>query len=248
MKAYTAFMASRAFVLAPVLLALALPAAAEVRVQVTGTSVELAATAAPLAEVLDRLSRQTGMKVVYEGPAPRQLVTLTLRGRTPAQTVLALLEGQGVNFALVTDPSGASVRTLLVTGSASSSGGGAPARTAGRAPSRSPFGVPPGAAPDAEPPFEEGQEEPADEPVNSGVPPGVEGVEQPPAPPEGNAPVMVGQPTSNPPAVVNQGPVAPPQQFPVSPFAPRPIAPVPATPAAPVPNPAPVPPGQSPPQ
>ena len=81
-----------------------LPATAEVRVRVAGGTVDLTATAAPLAEVLDRLARQTGMKVVYEGAAPRQLVTVSLHGRTPAETVLAVLEGLGVNFALVADP------------------------------------------------------------------------------------------------------------------------------------------------
>ena len=102
--------------------------------QVAGASVELAATAAPLAEVLDRLSRQTGMKVVYEGPAPRQLVTVTVRGRTPAQTVLAVLEGQGVNYALVTDADrrlgahAARHRSRLVLGQRRAGAGGGHAR------------------------------------------------------------------------------------------------------------------------
>ena len=222
---------------------LAGPAAAEVRVQMAGANVDLAATAAPLAEVLDRLSRQTGMKVVYEGAAPRQLVTVTLRGRTPAQTVLALLEGQGVNFALVTDPSGASVRTLLVAGAASSSSGSAPSRPAAPAPSRPPFGPPGG---DAEPPFDEGDEEAVEEPVSFGVPPGVEGAE-PSVPPEGNVAGAPVPPAPNAPPVY-QGPVAPAQQFPVSPFAPQPVAPASPPVAAPTPNPAPVVPGQTPPQ
>ena len=76
------------------------------------------ARAAPLQQVLDRLGRQIGMKVVYEGGSPRQLVTLSLQGRTPAETVLALLEGQGLNYALLGDPTGAGAQTLLVTGSA----------------------------------------------------------------------------------------------------------------------------------
>ena len=99
----------------------AAPATAEVAVRVSGGHVELTATAAPLAEVLDRLARQTGMKVVYEGAAPRQLVTLSLHGRTPTETVLAVFEGLGVNFALVADPSGSRVQTLVVAGTAASS-------------------------------------------------------------------------------------------------------------------------------
>ncbi len=102
-----------------VVLALAsAPAAAEVAVRVSGGHVDLTATAAPLADVLDRLARQTGMKVVYEGAAPRQLVTLSLHGRTPTETVLAVFEGLGVNFALVADPSGSRVQTLVVAGTA----------------------------------------------------------------------------------------------------------------------------------
>jgi hypothetical protein len=246
-------MAPRAGVASPLVFVavavLAAPAPAEVRVQVAGSSVDVAATAAPLAEVLDRLSRQTGMKVVYEGAAPRQLVTVTVRGRTPAQAVLAVLEGQGVNYALVTDPTGSSVRTLLVTGAASSSGGSAPARAVPAPANRSPFGLPPGAGADTEPPFEEGAEEQPEEPVSFGVPPGVEGIEQQQQPE-----LVPGQPGPNPPAGQNapgayQGPVAPPQRFPVSPFAPQPAAPSPVPPTAPVP----VPsqggaPGQAPPQ
>ena len=112
----------------------AAPATAEVVVRVSGGHVDLTATAAPLADVLDRLARQTGMKVVYEGPAPRQLVTLSLRGRTPTETVLSVFEGLGVNFALVADPSGSRVQTLVVAGTATASSSPSSA-AAGRAPS-----------------------------------------------------------------------------------------------------------------
>ena len=104
--------------LAPALLLwlLAGHAAAEVRLQARGAHLDLTATAAPLTDVLDRLARQVGMKVQYDGPAPRQLVTLTLRDRTPSEAVLAVLEGLGVNFALVWDPSGAQLQTLVIAG------------------------------------------------------------------------------------------------------------------------------------
>ena len=127
----------RAALPALVALALAVPGgarASEVRVQVTGGSVELAVTAAPVAEVLDRLARQTGMKVVYEGAAPRQLVTVSLKGRTPAEAVLSVLEGLGVNFALVADTTGARVQTLVVAGTASASAASSPSRPARPAP------------------------------------------------------------------------------------------------------------------
>lgn len=222
----------RAALPALVALVLAMPGearASEVRVQVTGGSVELAVTAAPVAEVLDRLARQTGMKVVYEGAAPRQLVTLVLKGRTPAQAVLAVLEGQGVNFALVTDATGANVRTLLVTGTAPSAGGGTirPAPT----PMRPPPATPPGSALDAEPAFQE-EDEPVDEPPVFGVPSGVEG-ETPPAPPEGGAPPGSAAPTA---PATNVPPAVQAPRFPVSPFAPQPTFPAPpaaTTPPAP---------------
>ena len=142
--AYTACMRFAAALVG--LAVVATPAAAKVAVRVSGGQVELTATAAPLADILDRLARQTGMKVVYEGPAPRQLVTLSLRGRTPTETVLALFEGLGLDFALVADPSGARVQTLVVAGTAAVSPAASSAANAGRSPGpaamRRPFGPP----------------------------------------------------------------------------------------------------------
>jgi hypothetical protein len=79
--------------------------------------VSLKVNAAPLSEVLDRLARLTGMKVVYDGVPPRALV----RGRqvenaTPAEAVADVLDGLGVSYALRLDASGAKVDTLLVLG------------------------------------------------------------------------------------------------------------------------------------
>ena len=154
----------------------AAPATAEVVVRVSGGHVDLTATAAPLAEVLDRLARQTGMKVVYEGAAPRQLVTLSLHGRTPTETVLAVFEGLGVNFALVADPSGSRVQTLVVAGTAASSSpsSAAAARASSPPTARRPFGPPPGASPETvDPAFEEADEEPTgDEEAFAGLPRG----------------------------------------------------------------------------
>jgi hypothetical protein len=159
------------------------PATAEVTVRVSGGQVDLTATAAPLAEVLDRLARQTGMKVVYEGPAPRQLVTVSLHGRTAAETVLAVFEGLGINYALVADATGANVQTLVVAGAsaatASSSSSATTARPAPRPSFRRPFGPPPGSSPDiAEPAFDEGDDEAElgglGEADLAGLPPGAE--------------------------------------------------------------------------
>ena len=233
-----------------VVLALAAaPATAEVAVRVSGGHVDLTATAAPLADVLDRLARQTGMKVVYEGPAPRQLVTLSLHGRTPTETVLSVFEGLGVNFALVADPSGSRVQTLVVAGTAtasSSPSSAAAGRPASPPTARRPFGPPPGASPETvDPAFEEGDEEPtADEEAFAGLPPGAE-VTDP-----GGAPMMPPDPTAREPRgpgprFRRRAPAIPAQPTPgfsPSPFMPQPqpFPPLPpAVPAAPAGSPPP---------
>jgi hypothetical protein len=94
---------------------------AAVDVKVSGQTVDVQASNAPLSEILDRLSRQTQMKVVYDGAPPRQTVTLDLRGRTFVEAVVAALEGQGVNYALAMDATGTRVETLLVSGTATTS-------------------------------------------------------------------------------------------------------------------------------
>jgi hypothetical protein len=157
---------------------------AEVTVHLAAGRVDVTANAAPLADVLDRLARQTGMKVVYEGPAPRQLVTVSLLGRSPAEAVHDLLEGQGLNYALLGDSAGTGVQTLLMTGQASSvassSGGSASAAAATAFKPRS--GVPP---PMSSPDGVEEVEEEADE-------------EPEPATPAPGAPNLEGLPGVNP--------------------------------------------------
>ena len=210
------------------------PAAAEVMVRVSGGHVDLAATAAPLAEVLDRLGRQTGMKVVYEGPAPRQLVTLSIQGRTPAETVLSVLEGLGVNFALVADPSGAGVQTLIVAGaSTATAAASSPAPSRMPAPPRRPFGLPPGSSPDTVDPGLEEEEE--DVPEDSGIPilpPGGEMAEPAAAPDAANVPGGVPGANAAPrlPANVPLPPPSPMPGFSASPFTPQP-QPFPVPPA-----------------
>lgn len=83
-----------------------------------GDRVSVRAVSAPVAEILERLARTTGMRVVYDGPVPRQVLTATLEGYAPAAAVLSVLEGLGLNYALVMDPSGARVDQLLILGAA----------------------------------------------------------------------------------------------------------------------------------
>jgi len=128
-------------------------AGAEINIRVVEGRVDLSTNAAPVADVLDRLSKQTGMKVLYEGSPPRQLVSVSLAGRTPAEAVVGLLEGLGLNYMLLGDPSGARVQTLMM-------GGAAPATPSARTASGSPSSRPaPGSSPDADE-AEEPEEEP----------------------------------------------------------------------------------------
>lgn len=77
--------------------------------------VSLKVTASPLSEVLDRLARQTGMKVVYDGAPPRTVVRYRqVDDVTPAEAVSNVLEGLGVSYALRLDATGTKVDTLLV--------------------------------------------------------------------------------------------------------------------------------------
>jgi hypothetical protein len=104
---------------------------ADTDVRRSGDKVEVHATAAPLTEVLDRVARQTGMKVAYDGPQPRARVSLNLPPLTPTQAVLSILEGQGLNFALRMDPTGTRIETLLlVAGSGTAAVAAAPPQRA----------------------------------------------------------------------------------------------------------------------
>ena len=224
------------WVLCLVWLGLLAPAArAEVDVRVSDERVDITATAAPLADVLDRLAGQIGMEIVYEGKPPRQRVTLALEGRSPAEAVQGILEGQGLNYALVADPSGRGVQTLLLAGPAGKGATLAPARpTAPRA--RRPI-MPPGAGPEAMDPDFAGMEEPfddsefmdeedlAEDPDLTGEPPpgypaGIPGAG---APPPGAGALLF--------------PGGQPQIYPASPFTPQPFSVPPAAPPAQTPEP-----------
>jgi hypothetical protein len=110
----------------------AAPSRGGVEVTVGERGLDVRAARAPLAEVLDGLARKTRMKVVYEGARPHALVTVELRERTPAQAVLGVLEGLGLNYALVMNAAGTEVETLIFPG-----GGGSAAAAPGRpSPSR----------------------------------------------------------------------------------------------------------------
>ncbi|MGE0456137.1 MAG: hypothetical protein AB7O37_22690 [Vicinamibacteria bacterium] len=91
---------------------------AQVELRQRGDRVDLVATGVPLSDLLQRLARETGMKVVYEGAPPRTLLTVSLLDRTPAEAVLGLFEGLGLNYAVSFDRSGTRIDTLLLAGAA----------------------------------------------------------------------------------------------------------------------------------
>jgi hypothetical protein len=218
-------------------------AGAEVMVRVSGDRVDVRATAAPLADVLDRLARQTGMAVVYEAPPPRQLVTIAFEGRSPTEAVLSLLEGQGLNYALVADPTGRRVATLVLSGTAGSGTLTAGTTTPPFARARRPFPVIPGAGPGAlDSRFSPPEPEPVEDAPflsddNAGdEPPGTDSPEE--SEPAASAVAPGSSPAAPPAGVpVPAAPVAAPgsqgQTYPVSPFTPRPPNVLPLPPAAP---------------
>src|SRR6185436_8005682 len=111
------------------------PGAPDTEVRKAGEKLDVRANGAPVSEVLDRIARETGMKVTYDGAPPRARITVTLTGVTPAQAVLAVLEGQGLNYALRMDPKAVRIETLLmVAGSGSGASTPAPRAQAGPRP------------------------------------------------------------------------------------------------------------------
>jgi hypothetical protein len=168
-----------------VLILSALPGAARAAVDVhlKAGRVDVKATAAPVSEILERLSRQTGMKVVYEGLPPRQVITTTLQDRTVPEAILGILEGLGLNYALVMDPAGTKVETLLMAGA------GGPGSAPPPAASFPQQGFSPANARPPEPAVEVEPEPSAEEEVVEGDA-GAEGEEaaQPPQIPQGMPP------------------------------------------------------------
>jgi len=179
-------------------LGFSLPAQAGVEVTATGDRLDVTAAQAPVSEVLDGLARKTRMKVVYEGPVPRTPVTLELRGRTPAQAVLGVLEGLGLSYALVLDAAGSRVETLMIVGTGAASPSSGIVRPSARSSRReSPMAM--------EDPMGESED-----------PPEIEAS----APEAPNDPKVDENATAPPPMVGPRNPTIP---FPTSPFAPGPL-------------------------
>lgn len=219
------------------LLAAAPPAGAEVDVQLKAGRVDVRVTAAPLTEVLDRLARATGMKIVQQGTTPSMLLSLHLSDRTPAEAVFGVLEGLGLNYAFVLDATGTRIDTLVLAGASGAKPTPTSAPAAPVAPPRyvpQPQAPPPGSGPDAS--DDEGEDVPIDEGEDTGEDDGeaeaaaaeAAGKQAGPAGPRGNvlqtpsqsvfptspfaprAPMFVPQP--EPQATPQPGPTPPPRQ------------------------------------
>jgi hypothetical protein len=93
----------------------------QVRVQADASRLDVTAQDAPLNQILDRIAEKTGMVVEYGESRPSQAVTATLRDLSPAAAVLAVLEGQRLNYALVMDRDGQRIQRLLLLGEAPAS-------------------------------------------------------------------------------------------------------------------------------
>lgn len=189
----------RARWLVPALILTALPgAAANVEVRVNAGRVDLKLPGAPLSEVLTRLSGALGFKLTREDGVPDPyLPALEFKSRTPVEAVLSVLDGQGLNYAITMDASGATVESLLLTATKPStdpttpSSRSSPSAGAPRFPR---MGMPPPDANDdvPEPPDMNMPVVPDDEPAPAPPAPAA-----PPAPvptPQGPRPVRLPQP------------------------------------------------------
>jgi hypothetical protein len=87
-------------------------------VKVVGGRVQIHATATSVSELLDRLARTTGMKVVYDGAPPTDRLTAAIDAGSETEALSRLLEGLGLTYAFKLDAGGRHVETLFVTSSA----------------------------------------------------------------------------------------------------------------------------------
>jgi hypothetical protein len=216
-------------------LALAARPGGEVTVRAVQGKIDITARNAVLADVLDRVAKQTGMVINYEGPPPQARISLSLRGRAPADVVVQLLEGQGLNYALVMDASATKVAKLLVTTAPPAGRDRTVSSQPSARPAPAPVHVPEPVEPEPEP-APEPVEDPAAVPVEApppadGLPPGTQPAPNTP-PPGAVMPTRPGPP----PGTV---PFTPPTTYSNSPFDPKPV-----TFGNPTPNPTPTPPPQ----
>jgi hypothetical protein len=108
----------------------AVAGAESVQVSVGTHGLQVRADRAPLAAVLDELSKQTGADVTYDGPAPNALVTLSFQASDPVEAFVRSIEGMSVSYAAAIDPRSGALKSVLIV-SAASAGPGSNGRAAG---------------------------------------------------------------------------------------------------------------------
>jgi hypothetical protein len=196
-------------------------ASADVKVRLHDGQMDILATRVSISEILDRIATQTGMKVIYDGPRPQKMLTKSVTNRSPADAVLGILEGEGLNFAVILNPAGTQIETLLVTGPAKVKGaplrqntGGSPLPVPGQADGWSvEVDEPPPPPPPPAPPIDNGDAPPpppdaAGQGQNATPPPTPMTLPSPtpmpssPFTPQGPGPILLpplGTPTATPP-------------------------------------------------
>jgi len=99
----------------------AIDGSAQPEIRSVAGQVTIQADNVPLAQILDALSRATGMEVRYEGMRPTNPVTFNVHEIAEAEAIPRLMEGLGLSYVLRTDATGRRVDLLIVTGSGTAS-------------------------------------------------------------------------------------------------------------------------------
>src|SRR5262245_30040905 len=105
----------------PLLAVLPTVVSADLYVKGQADRITIKASREPLARVLAGIARESGIAVVYQSPAPSQLVTIALEDVTPQEALIRLFDGQGMNYIFQLDPTGSRVATLILAGTTSAS-------------------------------------------------------------------------------------------------------------------------------
>ncbi len=138
--------------------------AAPPAVTISPSSVRIQVAASPLVETIDALARAANFKVTYEGARPvAVLFGAVIDTPTVAQTLLRLLEGQNLNYAVLFDLSGKRVTSLMILGVVPKSAAASGPAAGGSRPQ--PFATPRTSLPPVDDdPAEEAEETPEPEP------------------------------------------------------------------------------------
>jgi len=136
-------------------------------ITLSATGAKIKVTSASLSEAIDAFSRAAGFKVTYEGGRPSaMLYNAEIDTPSVAQTLLRLIDGQNLNYAVTFDRTGTKVTTLMVLGVQSKTGP-APGAFSGAARPQ-PFTTPRGTRNDA--PIVDDDPEPEPEPTPQPTP------------------------------------------------------------------------------